>query len=235
VNSVKASVDQLATAVDGQKRRVAEGGGEIAQKLKGLDATATDAQRRGELYQARSEELARRFEAMETALESKATQVSKQVDNVSIRQAYPTLGEQRFATYSNAPWKGIAGKMPNEKWVNIFISGGATPDFSVGQIEKLFADLKESAFTPFPGAFGLGGPYSTNMGSAGSSGGTAVFYFKKDFEQAASIISGIVSRALTIKTVSPRLINPAAQRDDLQFIIEHSGIDCQIFLDRPQK
>jgi hypothetical protein len=73
------------------------------------------------------------------------------------------------------------------------------------------------------------------MGSAGSSGGTAVFYFKKDFEQAASIISGIVSRALSIKTVSPRLINPAAQRDDLQFIIEHSGIDCQIFLDRPQK
>jgi hypothetical protein len=124
VNSVKVSVDQLSTAVDGQKRRVAESGGEIAQKLRGLDATATDAQRRGELYQARSEELARRFEAMETALESKATEVSKQVDNVSIRQAYPTLGQQRFVTYSNAPWKGLAGKVPNDKWINIFISGG---------------------------------------------------------------------------------------------------------------
>jgi hypothetical protein len=113
--------------------------------------------------------------------------------------------------------------------------GGATPDFSVDQIEKLLADLMESAFTPFPGAFGIGGPYRTNMGSAGGSGGTAVFYFKKDLEQTASTISGIVSRALSIKTVRPRLIDPAAQGDDLQFIIEHSGIDCQIFLDHPPK
>jgi len=143
VAPVRAALDQLSDAVDAQTKRVAEKSGAVTQKLEGLDATANDAQKRVATYQARAEELSSRLDAMEKSLENKVEQVSKQVDTISVRQAYPALGQQKFVTFQFQQWKGKAAKNPNEKWVNICISGDSIGNFSPDQIERLVADLKK--------------------------------------------------------------------------------------------
>ena len=94
VEAVKGSLDQLSRDVASQTRRVAEKGGEISQKLDSQDAAADNAEKRGELYQARADEVSRNLESMTKGIESRVEQVSKQIDNVSIHKAYPTLGQQ---------------------------------------------------------------------------------------------------------------------------------------------
>jgi chromosome segregation ATPase len=100
VDSVKSAVDQLSRDVDAQTERVAERGGELSTKLQQLDNAANAAERRGQLYQSRSEELSKRLEAMGRTLENKVQQVSRQVDDISIRRVYPNLGQERFVTYN---------------------------------------------------------------------------------------------------------------------------------------
>ena len=77
VDQIKATLDRLSSDVDAQTKRVSERGGEISQKLKVLDATA--------------DTFSKRLDAMVKSLETKVAQVTKQVDNVSVRQVYPTL------------------------------------------------------------------------------------------------------------------------------------------------
>ena len=231
VDSVKASLDQLSREAEAQTRRVADRGGEISRKLESLDAAFSEAQKRVEKYQARSEDLSRRLEAAGKALESKVEQISKQVDDVSIRRAYPTLGQQLFVTYDGARWKGAAEKGPKERWLSIRIDPRAVGDFSQDQIEKLVTELKKSGYTPWLGIFGVGGPYSSGYGSLGESNESAVFYFKKDLGQMASDVSAIVSRTLSAKALKPRLADPAAlAKDDVRrFVIENSGLDLESF------
>jgi hypothetical protein len=150
---------------------------------------------------------------------------------------YPFLGREKFVTYNGSPRKGVAGKTPNERWVNIMISGEAIGDFSEDHIGKLLAELKNSNYTPLLGMLGIGGPYSTGLGSAGESNHTAVFSFKKDAEQTASMLSSMVSRLLSIQDVKPQFVDlaPYSKEDQRRFIIEQSGIDCQLFLAHSQK
>jgi len=97
----------------------------------------------------------------------------------------------------------------------MYIDPESLSDFSVDKVEKMFAELKSSHFTPFPGRFGIGGPYSTSLGSVDSNDHTAVFYFKNDSEPAASSIAAIVSRTLSITDVKPKFAKhrqPAAKK-----------------------
>jgi prefoldin subunit 5 len=233
VDTVKASLDKLSQDVDTQTKRVTEKSGETSQKLQSLDSAISDSQKRVEQYQARSEELSHQLDAMNKSLDqqaSRVTQVSKQVDNVSIRQVYPSLGQQKYITYNGAQWKGVAGKLPNEKWINIYIQGEGAGDYSVEQMEKLVAQLKSSNLTPLLGMFGVGGPYFENYGPIGGYGGTAVFYFKKDLEETASSVCAMVSETLSIKVVKPQFLNPADFRDDRRLVIEQSGLDLQLYI-----
>lgn len=237
-DSLKVSVDQLSRDVETQTKRVAESGGEISQKLKSLDTAANDAQKRVAQYQARSQEVSQRLEGMTKGLENRVELVSKQVDNVSIRRAYPNLGQQPFVTFDGTRWKDPAEKGPNERWVNIVISTLAVSEVSPEQLEKLMTDLKHSNFTPLLGSFGVGGPYYSGFGALGdSSNETAVFYFRKDSEQMAAVLCTIVSKDLSIKGLKPKFVDPAAfGRDDMRgFVIEHSGLDVQLSVFHSQK
>ena len=241
VDAVRSSLDKLSVDVDTQTKRVAEKSGEISQKLQGFDAEIIDAQKRGETYQARSEDLSRRLDMIAKNLDqqtTRVTQISKQVDNVSIGQAYPTLGKEKFVTFNGSPWKGVKDKPSNEKWVHIYIQPQGIGDYSNNQIEGLLAELKRSSYTPFlGGTFGIGGPYSSGWGSFGSSNETSVFYFKKASEQMATAVCTIVARTLSITTPKPQFVDPAALVDnaDLRLVIEQSGLDVQIYLHHLQK
>ena len=117
VDAVKASLDKLSHDVDTQTKRVAEGGGDTAQKLQNLNSAINDAQKRVGEYQARSVEFSNRLDAMAKSLDQQSgrvTQISKQVENVSIRKAYPFLGQEKYVTYDNSPWQGVAGKPPTK-------------------------------------------------------------------------------------------------------------------------
>jgi hypothetical protein len=232
VDSVKASLDQLSRDVEAQTNRVAKKGGEISQKLESLDATANEAKKRGELYQARAEEVSRNLEAMAKGLENRVEQVSKQVDNVSIQRAYPTLGQQFFVTYNGKRWKGKAEKGPNEGWLDIYIHPLALAEISPDQLEKLMADVKRYDLTPLLGQFGVDGPYSSSFAALGDSSGSTVFYFEKESEQAAMTICAIASEDLSIKDLKPKFVDRSAfRRDDMRgFVIEQSGLDLQLFV-----
>jgi hypothetical protein len=193
----------------------------ISQKFESLDA-ATSA-------------LSQRLEAMEKSLESKVEQVSKQVDNVSIRQVYPTLGQQKFATFNGGRWKGAAEKEPKEKWINIYIDASAIGDVSTEQLEKLTEELRHSGYTPFIGAFGIGGPYFGGIGAFGLSDETTVFYFQHNSEQMAVDVAAMVSETLLIKVLQPRFVDINALPKDWSFVIESSGLDLQVFLFRPPR
>jgi uncharacterized Zn finger protein (UPF0148 family) len=221
VDSVKAAVDQLSRDVDTQTKRVADKGGEISQKFDRLDAAAN--------------ELSGRLTAMAKSLETRVAQVAKQVDNVSIRQAYPTLGQPKFVTYNNGQWKGVAGKNPKEKWINIYIDPMTTGDYTPGQLTAFMEELKKAGYTPLPGIFGIGGPYSGGYGQLGSSSETTVFYFRHDSEQMAVEAAAIAAKTLSIKALKPTFVDLSAFPKDEAFVIENSGLDLQLYLLRSQR
>jgi hypothetical protein len=217
VTSMKVAVDRLSSDVDAQTTRVAQRGGEISQKFERLDATAN--------------ELSGRVEAMAKSLESKVQQVSKQVDIVSVRKAYPTLGQPKVVTYDGGQWEGLAAKGPKERCINIYIHPLAMGEFSPDQIDKLVEELKNAGYTSYLGMFGIGGPYSQNFGPFGSpSNETSLFYFDNNNKQMAVDVARLVSKALSIKTVlEPRFVD-FANWPDGKFVVENAGLDLQLCL-----
>ncbi len=223
VNSVKASVDQLSRDVDAQTKRVADKGGEISQKLGTLDVAASDAQKA--------------LENRLKGLDVRVQEVSKQVDNLSVRQVYPTLGQQKFVTFQSGRWKGQAGKEPKDKWVNIVIDPMVVGDFSQAQVEQLVTELKKAGYTPLLGSFGVGGPYASGFGSLGNINETSTLYFKKASEQMASEVSSIASKTLSLKGLKPVFVDVSTTfplNDPRRFVVENSGLDVQLVLLRTQ-
>ena len=45
----------------------------------------------------------------------------KQIDDVSIHDAFPGLGQKVYVTFNDKPWRNPAEKQANEKWVNVYI------------------------------------------------------------------------------------------------------------------
>jgi len=238
VDAVKASLDRLSSDVDAQTKRVAEKNSEMSQKLAALDAAASEAQKKGETYQAHSEELSARLDAMEKALETKVEQISNQVDDISIRRTYPNLGEKLFVTLDGSRWKGKSAKGSNEKWVSIWVGANAISDFYPSQFEQLMSELKAHNYTPILGMFGVGGPYSSGVGSFEGSAETAtVFYFNKDSEQLATTVCAIASKTLSVNGCKPQFVDQNSfPKDDIRkLIIEQSGLDCQLALNPRSK
>jgi hypothetical protein len=175
---------------------------------------------------------------MEKSLQSKVDQLSKQVQNVSILQAYPTLGQPMFVTYQGGHWKGPEEKEANEKWINIYIDPMAVGDFSSDQVENLMEQLATSGYTPLLGLFGVGGPYMTSFGRLGDKGnGTTIFYFTKSAEQMAVDVSRLASKALSNIRVEPIFedLSDLAVDDARRFVIQNSGLDLQLFFRSPQR
>jgi hypothetical protein len=130
VDAIKASLDTLSGDVDAQTRRVAQKGDEISQNLQNLDATATA--------------LSARLDAIVKSLETKVAQITTQVDDISARQAYPTLGQKEFVTLQGKQWTDTDKKSPNEKWIDIIISSTYLPDLTSSQVDLITSALRKS-------------------------------------------------------------------------------------------
>jgi hypothetical protein len=230
VDSVKTSLDQLSRDAEAQTERVAESSGEISHKLGSLEAAANDAQRKGEGYQLHAEELSSKLVAMEKSLQSRVQTVSKQVDDVSIQQVYPTLGQQKYVTLQGRQWKGKIDKQPNEKWINIYIQPQSMEDVSQDQLKTLMEELKTHGYTPLLGMIGIGGPYSTGFGPLGIVGADSkVFYFRNEAEDMAEEVRALASKILTLK-IDPLFVDSSKSGDAVKFVIDNSGVDLQLYI-----
>lgn len=234
VEVVKASIDRLSKDVDEQTRRLAAQG-EISHKLDNLQSAADAALRKVEAYRARSEELSDRVEHMMKSLEVRVAQVSKEVDTLSVKKTYPTLGQPMYVTFNGEKWKGVAGKGPNEKWVSIDIALMSAGKYTSTQIETLVSALKAEGYTPLLGLFGVAGPYNANfafLGSANFRGKTTVLYFNRSSEKLASRLCEILSRTVGVQGPQPSYVDatPLPKDDPLAFVLRQAGLDAQIAL-----
>ena len=232
ITSLRTAVDRLSSDVDGQTKRVTEKGNEISQKLDSLEVAANEAEKRGEAYQARSAELSGHLEAIAKGLEKRVEQISQQVANVSIRQAYPTIGKERFVTYQGARWERKKEKHPDDKWVAITIDPMAYGDVTEAELQTLMEEFNKSGYTFFLGAFATGGPIITGYGPFGTSAESAVFYFQPEGKAMAEDVASIVSKVLSLKSMQTQLVDPSTMdnNDPRKFTLENSGLDLQIFL-----
>jgi hypothetical protein len=146
IGSLKASLDQLSQDVANQTNRVSAKNGEILQEFARLDA------------------LSKQINGMVKSLQTNVQQVSKQVDVLSVRKAYPTLGMPRIVTYESQPWSGRTTKKATDKWVSIYIDPPSIGEFSPQQIDNLVKSLKAARYTSYLGLFGISGPISQGFG-----------------------------------------------------------------------
>jgi uncharacterized protein YceH (UPF0502 family) len=232
VDAVKGQLGQLSKEIDAQTKRVSEKGGEITERLSGLDAAANDAQAKAEAYLKRADELATAMNQRLAALDSKVAQVSTQVDNVSVRQEYPDLGRAKIVTYKGGAWKKD-DKKPGEKWIGIYIFPYANADFTGNEIENLVRDLRAAGYTPLLGMFGIGGPYNTGMGPLGDNiSGSSLYYFSKSSEPMSAEVRAVVLKDLPVKSLDASYVaaSDMSQDDQRRFVIENAGLDLQLVL-----
>jgi hypothetical protein len=233
VEAVNVRLTQLSEDLDVQTKAVEDRGGDISARFAKLDEAANAAQGRVAAYLQHAEAASKEMEKRLAELDTKVTQVSTQVDNISVRQEYPTLGQAKAVTYKGGSWDKNS-KKPIEKWIAIYIFPYAYSDFSQAQMEALFKDLRAAGYTPLPGAFGIGGPYITGIGPLGEGGGTmsSIYYFSKNSEPMSAEVRAIVLKNLPVKSLDTSYIDAAkmAQDDPRRFVIENSGLDLQLAL-----
>jgi uncharacterized protein YoxC/RNA polymerase subunit RPABC4/transcription elongation factor Spt4 len=223
VDPVKAAVDRLSSDVDVQTKRVAQKGGEISQKFQNMDTTA--------------DAFSRRLDAEIKSLETKVTQVSTQMADLSIRQVYPALGQKEFVIFNGGPWKGAASKKLDERWIDIVIDARYQSDLSFDQVHSLTDKLTKAGYRTFFGTPVIGGPYARGWGPFGDTNNerTSIFYFKPDAAQMAASVAALVSETLPTKDVNIKFTDLLTSPKDEVFLVTNSGIDLQLYVFRPNR
>ena len=227
IDGLKGFVDQLSATLDAQTRPLAEKNSEISKKLADFDA----AKKKMDTYEAHSGEVVRQLDGMQKSLETKVQQISNQVDDISVRRAFPGLGQTLFVTLDGKSWRNKTEKKPAENWVNVYIAAAALSGHSAAQIDTLMKDMKTTNYTPIVGLLGVGGPYFTGFGSLNNVTDTEVVYFQKSSAQRAAQLSALTSRILS-QPVKTELFDPASlpKEDTRRFVIEQSGLDLQLVI-----
>lgn len=248
INAVQKQLDDTSRLADEQSRRIAARGGEIRGKLEDVQKEADGAQSLSSGYEKRAtgfenqlsqmrkhaEEQSRRLEDTQKTFDTKIAQVTKQIDNVSIQQAYPTLGQKLYVTFNGGPWKGTDAKKPTDKWVNINIDPLAVGEnrISKEQLKSLADALEKAGYTPYFGFFGVAGPVSTGFGSLGRDT-SGVVYFDARRQNDASELLKMAIETLHISGMNTQYVDPKSVTGSMQrLVVETSGIDFQIIIAR---
>jgi hypothetical protein len=247
---VKKKLDGVSALADQQNRRLTVQGGEIGKKLREVQEANRKAdilstgfenrvagfadqlnamQTRAAQSNLKLEDMQKKLDEMQKSFDTQMVAVSRQVDNVSVHEAFPGLGQKIYVTYNNKPWRGKAGKNPGEKWVGIFIATEAWPIISNKQVEDLEQTLRKIGFTPLAGRFGIGGPYSSGFGSLGDNS-QAVYYYNEKDKQAASEVAKAVKENLNLPEMPIKFIDPSKVDPSMRPVLEQSGLDMQIFI-----
>ncbi len=99
----------------------------------------------------RIEQSSRKLEEIQKSFETRIVAVTRQIDDVSIRQALPGLGQKVYVTYNGNPWRNPAEKKADEKWVNASIDTTSWPGISAEQVKKSRTRNEEARTHSFVG------------------------------------------------------------------------------------
>jgi hypothetical protein len=180
----------------------------------------------------RSQTLSQQVDEIQKSLQTKVGQISSQVDDISLRRVYPTLGQAMYVTFNNQPWRNKQEKKPGETWVNINVEPISMGRYSPDQIEKLQAEMKQNNYLPVIGSFGVAGAYVSGYGPlTNGSGQTVIIYFDKSQEANAIALSAIASKIFS-RQIPTLFVNPSNvdKADGRHIVMEQSGLDMQIYL-----
>jgi uncharacterized Zn finger protein (UPF0148 family) len=227
-DEIKAKTDHLSTVIDGQTKRVTDSSADIGKKMAAFDT----AQKQMASSLIRSQTLSQQVDEIQKSLQTKVGQISSQVDDISLRRVYPTLGQAMYVTFNNQPWRNKQEKKPGETWVNINVEPISMGRYSPDQIEKLQAEMKQNNYLPVIGSFGVAGAYVSGYGPlTNGSGQTVIIYFDKSQEANAIALSAIASKIFS-RQIPTLFVNPSNvdKADGRHIVMEQSGLDMQIYL-----
>ena len=226
---IKEKTDSLSKTVQTLTTRVTNSGSDIGKQL----AAYQSAQGLMNSSLARAQALSQQVNVIQKSLETKVQQLSSQVNDVSLRQAYPGLGGKLYVTYDGNPWRGKQGKPAGEDWVSLYINPFNIGDYSEAQGKQLLDAMKRQNFIPYLKLFGVAGPYSQAfalMSDAAPS--TEVLYFQQTSRGRAETLSALVARIIS-RPVPIKFTDPSGLTDNRRLILEQSGLDMQLILAGP--
>jgi uncharacterized phage infection (PIP) family protein YhgE len=130
---IKDKTDSLSGTIDALTKRVTDSSADIGKK----SVAFNDAQRQMESSLDRAQKLSQQLDTVQQSLQTRVQQLSCQVSDVSLRKAYPGLGNKLYVTYDGHPWRDKAEKQPGENWVSLYINALSTPDYTEAQVKQI--------------------------------------------------------------------------------------------------
>jgi uncharacterized Zn finger protein (UPF0148 family) len=248
--AVKKQLDDTSKLAQEQSNRITGQATEINTKLQqvqtasnranalstGYEKQASDLETELQQMRTHAEEENRRLEDTQKTFNARIEQVTKQIDNVSLQQAYPTLGMKMYVTHNGQPWKGTAGKRTSDKWVNINLDPMVVGSNRVTkeELQTLADHLEMAGYTPDFGFFGVGGPVGAGFGCL-ENGKEGIIYFDPKREEEASDVERMAADTLHLPGLVIHYADPKKASEPLmRFVMENSGIDFQVCIARPQ-
>jgi uncharacterized Zn finger protein (UPF0148 family) len=250
IAAVKKQLDDTSKLAQEQSNRITGQAGEINTKLQqvqtasnranalstGYEKQAADFESELQQMRAHAEQENHRLDDTQKTFNARIEQVTKQIDNVSLQQAYPTLGKKMYVTYNGQPWKGTAGKKPSDKWVNINLDPMAVGSNRVTteELQTLADRLEKAGYTPYFGFFGTGGPVGTGFGCL-ANGNEGIMYFDPKREKEASDVQRMAADTLHLPGFTAHYVDPKKAEEPLmRFVMENAGMDFQVCIARPR-
>ena len=251
IGAVKKQLDDTSKLAQEQSNRITGQAGEINTKLQqvqtasnrvkslstGYEKQAADFETELQQMRVHAEQENHRLEDTQKIFNARIEQVTKQIDNVSLQQAYPDLGKKMYVTYNGRAWKGTAGKKPFDKWVNINLDPMAVGANRVtaDELQTLVNHLEKAGYTPYFGSFGTGGPVGTGFGCL-ENGIEGIMYFDPKREKEASDVERMVADTLHLSGFVTHYVDPKKADEPLmRYIMENAGIDFQVCIARPKQ
>jgi hypothetical protein len=245
---VQKQLDDTSKLADEQNQRITAQGGEIHSKLddvqkaanranalsSGYEKQATEFEKELVAMRSRAEEQSRKLDETQKTFDARIAQVTQQIDNASIRQVYPSLGQKLYVTFNGRPWKGTAEKKPSDRWVDIILDPLAIGESRVSeeQLKSLAGALEKAEYTPYFGSFGVGGPVGTGYGSL-ANGPTGVVYFDPKRVKDASELLKLAGDTLHLPGMTLQFVDSKTVSESMErVVIQDSGIDFQIYVGR---
>jgi hypothetical protein len=226
---IKEKTDSLSTTVQTLTTRVTNGGSDIGKQLAAYQA----AQKQMDSSLAHAQALSQQVDGIQKSLQAKVQQLSSQVNDVSLRQSYPGLGNKLYVTYDGNPWQGKAGKQAGENWVSLYIYPLNIGDYTEAQFKQILAAMQQQNFIPYLKLFGVAGPYNQGFGIMNDgAASTQVLYFQQTSKPRAEILSALVARVIS-RPVPIKFLDLSGFTDNRHLILEQSGLDMQLVLAGP--
>jgi hypothetical protein len=238
-------LDNVSSVAEAQRRRVLEQSGEIEKKVADFDAASNRAERLSTDFQTRIAGFGAQIDKTIRRYDAQVAGVVRSNNEKQILNAYPNIDQDPFVTISGFRITKDQ-KRPSEKWIDLTLSDAAIAQhlLSGQRLLELTSQLQKAGFTSYIGVATLQGRWNGGLAPGALIRGSAktrigwtvgVYYFDPAFVASARQILSITSKFIDTSKGAVQYVDltepgQAAYREQLQFLIERSGLDCQLYI-----